>query len=82
MWAGSAKSISGSELRLARSRVAAVPDTAPASGSRGVKLSAGASEHDGIKERVASRLERIEARYGRRILRAPACSPSTPSGVP
>jgi biopolymer transport protein ExbB len=34
-----------------------------------LKLSAGASEHEGIKERVASRLERIEARYGRRILR-------------
>jgi biopolymer transport protein ExbB len=34
-----------------------------------LKLSAGALEHDGIKERVASRLERIEARYARRILR-------------
>src|SRR6266496_4205440 len=34
-----------------------------------LKLSAGASEHDGTKERVASRLERIEARYARRILR-------------
>jgi tonB-system energizer ExbB len=34
-----------------------------------LKLSAGTSEHAGIKERVASRLERIEARYGRRILR-------------
>ncbi|MGZ5890321.1 MAG: tonB-system energizer ExbB [Hyphomicrobium sp.] len=34
-----------------------------------LKLSAGALEHEGIKERVASRLERIEARYGRRILR-------------
>jgi biopolymer transport protein ExbB len=32
-------------------------------------LSAGSLEHDGIKERVASRLERIEARYARRILR-------------
>ncbi|MCC6776995.1 MAG: tonB-system energizer ExbB [Hyphomicrobiales bacterium] len=34
-----------------------------------LKLSAGALEKDGIKERVASRLERIEARWGRRILR-------------
>jgi biopolymer transport protein ExbB len=34
-----------------------------------MKLSAGSLEHDGIKERVASRLERIEARHARRILR-------------
>jgi biopolymer transport protein ExbB len=34
-----------------------------------LRLSVGALEHDGIKERVASRLERIEARYARRILR-------------
>jgi biopolymer transport protein ExbB len=34
-----------------------------------LKLSAGAVEREGIKERVASRLERIEASYGRRILR-------------
>jgi biopolymer transport protein ExbB len=34
-----------------------------------LKLSAGALEKDGIKERVASRLERIEAAYGRHILR-------------
>jgi hypothetical protein len=34
-----------------------------------LKLSAGSMERDGIKERVASRLERIEARYARRILR-------------
>jgi biopolymer transport protein ExbB len=34
-----------------------------------LKLSAGATERDGIKERVASRLERIEAAYARRILR-------------
>jgi biopolymer transport protein ExbB len=34
-----------------------------------LKLSAGSLERDGIKERVASRLERIEARYARRILR-------------
>jgi biopolymer transport protein ExbB len=34
-----------------------------------LKLSAGASEREGIKERVASRLERIEARYARGILR-------------
>ena len=34
-----------------------------------LKLSAGSFERDGIKERIASRLERIEAAYGRRILR-------------
>ena len=34
-----------------------------------LKLSAGSAERDGIKERVASRLERIEAGYGRRIMR-------------
>jgi biopolymer transport protein ExbB len=34
-----------------------------------LELSAGALEKDGIKERVASRLERIETRYARRILR-------------
>jgi biopolymer transport protein ExbB len=34
-----------------------------------LELSAGAVERDGIKERVASRLERIEAARGRRILR-------------
>jgi biopolymer transport protein ExbB len=34
-----------------------------------LKLSAGSVESDGIKERIASRLERIEAGYGRRILR-------------
>jgi biopolymer transport protein ExbB len=34
-----------------------------------LKLSAGSSEREGIKERIASRLERIEARYARRILR-------------
>jgi biopolymer transport protein ExbB len=33
------------------------------------ELSAGSPEREGIKERVASRLERIEAAYGRRILR-------------
>jgi biopolymer transport protein ExbB len=33
-----------------------------------LELSASSLEHDGIKERVASRLERIEARYARRIL--------------
>jgi biopolymer transport protein ExbB len=33
-----------------------------------LELSAGAAERDGIKERVASRLERIEARYARRIV--------------
>jgi len=35
-----------------------------------VKLSAGSLERDGIKERIASRLERLEARYARRISRA------------
>jgi biopolymer transport protein ExbB len=34
-----------------------------------LQLSAGAAEKDGIKERVASRLERIEASLGRRIMR-------------
>jgi biopolymer transport protein ExbB len=33
------------------------------------KLSAGSAEREGIKERIASRLERIEAAYSRRILR-------------
>jgi biopolymer transport protein ExbB len=34
-----------------------------------LELSAGSRERDGIKERIASRLERLEARYGRRISR-------------
>jgi biopolymer transport protein ExbB len=34
-----------------------------------LKLSAGSGEREGIKERVASRLERLEANYGRRMLR-------------
>jgi biopolymer transport protein ExbB len=34
-----------------------------------VQLSAGSLDRDGIKERVASRLERIEAAYGRCIMR-------------
>jgi biopolymer transport protein ExbB len=34
-----------------------------------LKLSSGSIERDGIKERIASRLERIEAAYGRRLLR-------------
>jgi biopolymer transport protein ExbB len=34
-----------------------------------LKQSAGVLEHEGIKERVASRLERLEASYGRRISR-------------
>jgi biopolymer transport protein ExbB len=34
-----------------------------------LKLSTGSIERDGIKERIASRLERIEAAYGRRLLR-------------
>src|SRR5262249_47555281 len=34
-----------------------------------LKVSAGSADREGIKERIASRLERIEAGYGRRILR-------------
>jgi biopolymer transport protein ExbB len=34
-----------------------------------LKLSPGSTDKEGIKERIASRLERIEARYARRILR-------------
>jgi biopolymer transport protein ExbB len=34
-----------------------------------LRLSAGAMNHDGIKERVASRLERIEAANGRQMIR-------------
>jgi biopolymer transport protein ExbB len=34
-----------------------------------LKQSVGLSENDGIKERIASRLERLEASYGRRISR-------------
>ena len=34
-----------------------------------LKLSSGSMEREGIKERIASRLERIEAAYARRILR-------------
>src|SRR3989440_3047368 len=34
-----------------------------------LKVSAGSTDREGIKERIASRLERIEASYGRRILR-------------
>jgi biopolymer transport protein ExbB len=34
-----------------------------------LKLSTGSVERDGVKERIASRLERIEAAYGRRLLR-------------
>jgi biopolymer transport protein ExbB len=34
-----------------------------------LKVSTGSSDREGIKERIASRLERIEASYGRRILR-------------
>ena len=34
-----------------------------------LQLSAGGVDRDGVKERVASRLERIEASYGRRIMR-------------
>ena len=34
-----------------------------------LKLSDGSMETEGIKERIASRLERLEAAYGRRILR-------------
>ncbi|TMJ28886.1 MAG: tonB-system energizer ExbB [Alphaproteobacteria bacterium] len=35
-----------------------------------LELSADGLERDGIKERIASRLERLEARFGRRISRA------------
>ena len=45
-----------------------------------LRLSAGSSEREGIKERIASRLERIEARYARRTCAAPASSP--PSARP
>jgi biopolymer transport protein ExbB len=34
-----------------------------------LKVSIGSTDREGIKERIASRLERIEASYGRRILR-------------
>jgi len=34
-----------------------------------LKVSPGSTDREGMKERVASRLERIEASYGRRILR-------------
>ena len=34
-----------------------------------LKVSSGSTDREGIKERIASRLERIEASYGRRILR-------------
>src|SRR6516162_5340694 len=34
-----------------------------------LKVSPGSTDREGIKERIASRLERIEANYGRRILR-------------
>ena len=34
-----------------------------------LKLSAGSAEREGIKERIASRLDRLEASYARRILR-------------
>jgi biopolymer transport protein ExbB len=34
-----------------------------------LKVSTGSTDREGIKERIASRLERIEASYGRRILR-------------
>ena len=34
-----------------------------------LKVSTGSTDREGIKERIASRLERIEARYARRMLR-------------
>jgi len=34
-----------------------------------IRLSAGAMDNDGLKERIASRLERLEAAFGRRISR-------------
>jgi biopolymer transport protein ExbB len=57
-----------------------------------LKLSTGSTDREGIKERIASRLERIEASYGRRILRgtgvlatigatAPFVGLSAPSGA-
>src|SRR5262249_38208591 len=52
-----------------------------------LKVSSGSTDREGIKERIASRLERIEARYGRRILRgpgvlAPIGAPSSACSVP
>jgi biopolymer transport protein ExbB len=35
-----------------------------------LRVSAGSTDNEGIKERIASRLERIEASHGRRILRS------------
>jgi biopolymer transport protein ExbB len=35
-----------------------------------LKLSDGVAEREGVKERIASRLERLEAGYGRRVMRA------------
>ena len=52
-------------LRGARSDVLAMVEAADAE----LRLSAGAPNADGIKERVASRLERIEAAAGRRMIR-------------
>jgi biopolymer transport protein ExbB len=65
-------------LASARSTVEGVERLADARGEVGkfldaavteLKLSAGSIEKEGIKERNASRLERLEAAYGRRILR-------------
>jgi len=41
----------------------------PAAASAELRLSADALDKDGVKERIASRLERIEAAHGRRIAR-------------
>jgi biopolymer transport protein ExbB len=53
------------QIASARNEVRRFVDAAVAE----LKLSAGVVETEGIKERVASRLERIEAAYGRRIAR-------------
>jgi biopolymer transport protein ExbB len=53
-------------LRGRGGEIAAFLDAAVAE----LKLSDGTAEPEGIKERIASRLERLEAGYGRRIMRA------------
>jgi biopolymer transport protein ExbB len=61
------RSIAEGAERLARTRgeVGRLLDAAATE----LKLSADSIDREGIKERIASRLERIEAAYGRRILR-------------
>src|SRR5712691_2805003 len=58
--AESAERVTDAESEVGKFLAAAVTE---------LKLSDGSPERDGIKERVASRLERIEASYGRRIMR-------------